>query len=106
MRYNNYRFGLNPIVEPFEVAFVETTYTVDESVGAVSVCVNLTQPQVDILDETVQLYAMANSNSPYITSATPQASELGIFYCYTLAVILGLPRSQCRCCWYRRKDHS
>ena len=39
--------------EPFEVAFVETVYTVDESVGAVNVCVNLTKPDIDILDETV-----------------------------------------------------
>ena len=41
--------------EPFEVALVETTYTVDESVGSVSVCVNPTRPQVDILDETVNV---------------------------------------------------
>ena len=35
-------------LEPFLIGFVETTYSVGESVGAVSVCVNLTRPQFDI----------------------------------------------------------
>ena len=40
-------------IDPFEVGFVETVYTVSESVGSVEVCVNLTRPQLDILDEFV-----------------------------------------------------
>ena len=34
---------------------MKTTYTVIESVGSVSVCVNLTRPEVDILDDTVNV---------------------------------------------------
>ena len=32
---------------------METVYIVSESVGSVEVCVNLTRPQIDILDEFV-----------------------------------------------------
>ena len=35
------------------VGFVETIYTVPESVGSVEVCVNLTRPTFDILEEFV-----------------------------------------------------
>ena len=61
--------------EPFEVALVETTYTVDESVGSVSVCVNLTRPQVDILNETVNVFVIDYPTSVYIPSGAPLASE-------------------------------
>ena len=61
--------------EPFEVALVETTYTVDESVGSVSVCVNLTRPQVDILDETVNVFVIDYPTSVYIPPGAPLASE-------------------------------
>ena len=40
---------------PFVVAFVQTTYTVLESEGPVEVCVNLTRPGFDILDEPVRV---------------------------------------------------
>ena len=63
-------------VVPFEVAFVRTTYTVDESVGAVSVCVNLTQPEVDILDETVNVFVIDNPSSAYIPAGAPSASKV------------------------------
>ena len=46
------------------MAFVETAYTVDESVGSVSVCVNLTQPEHDILDLTVSVYVIQFSLHP------------------------------------------
>ena len=46
------------------------TYTV-ESVGAVSVCVNLTWPQIDILDET-EVFVIDNSSSVYIPTGAPQ----------------------------------
>ena len=61
--------------EPFEVSFVETSYTVVESVGAVSVCVNLTRPQVDILDETVNVFVTDYSSSLYIPSGALLASK-------------------------------
>ena len=63
-------------VGPFEVAFVKTTYTVDESVGAVSVCVNLTQPKIDILDETVNVFVIDNPSSVYIPADAPLASKV------------------------------
>ena len=62
------------ISEPFVVAFVETTYTVDETAAAVNVCVNLTQPQVDILDETVNVFVIDDSSSTYIPADAPLAS--------------------------------
>ena len=55
---------------------METTYTVYESVGAVNVCVNLTQPLFDILDERVNVYDIDYSRSVYIPPGTPLASEL------------------------------
>ena len=64
------------VSEPFEVAFVKTTYTVDESVGAVNVCVNLTKPDFNILDERVQVFVIDNSSSVYIPPGGQLASEL------------------------------
>ena len=60
------------------IAFVETTHTVDESVGSVNICVNLTQPVIDILDETVNMFVIDDSSSIYIPSDAPFASELAI----------------------------
>ena len=54
---------------------METAYTVDESMPAVNVCVNLTQPSKDILDETVNVYVIDNSRSVYIPSGAPLASK-------------------------------
>ena len=58
------------------MAFVKTTYTADESVGVVNVCVNLTKPDIDILDERVQVFVIDNSSSVYIPPGGPLASEL------------------------------
>ena len=58
------------------MAFVETEYTVDESVSAVNVCVNLTKPDIDILNETVRVFVIDNSSSLYIPPGGPLASEL------------------------------
>ena len=55
---------------------METTYTVDEGVGAVNVCVNLTRPLFDILDERVNVFVIDNSSSVYIPPGAPLASEL------------------------------
>ena len=54
---------------------MENTYTVDESAGAVSVCVNLTHPMRDILEETVNVFVIDNSSSIYIPAGAPLASE-------------------------------
>ena len=64
-----YIFHGGLFTDPFVVEFVETTYTVDESAGAVLVCVNLTQPAVDILEETVNVLVIDNSSSVYIPAA-------------------------------------
>ena len=63
-------------IDAFEVAFVKTTYTIDESIGAVNVCVNLTRPEreVDILDETVNVFVIDNPSSVYIPADAPLAS--------------------------------
>ena len=49
-------------------------YTADESVGAVSVCVNLTQPEIDI-DETVDVFVIGNSSSFNISAGATLASK-------------------------------
>ena len=54
---------------------METTYTVDESVGAVNVCVSLTHPMRDILDNTVRVSVFDYSNSIYIPRGASLASE-------------------------------
>ena len=61
---------------PFRVAFVETVYTVVESVGWVEVCVNLTRPEKDIRDETVQVDVFHYDSSVYIPPNPVFASEL------------------------------
>ena len=54
---------------------MEKTYTVDESVGAVNVCVNLTHPKRDILDETVNVFVINDPGSIYIPPGAPLASK-------------------------------
>ena len=71
-------FSLTVPLDIFRVALVEKTYTVDESVGAVNVCVNLTYPMRDIHDHTVNVYVIDNSSSIYIPAGAPLASELSI----------------------------
>ena len=66
---------MNISIDPFVVSFVETVYTVDESAGSVSVCVALTQPVTDILNETVNVFVVDNSSSLYIPPGAPLASE-------------------------------
>ena len=66
---------MNTFTEFFTVAFVDPVYTVDESAGSVSVCVNLTQPQLDILDETVNVFVIDNPSSVYIPSGASLASK-------------------------------
>ena len=79
------------------VSFVETTYAVDESVGSVNVCVALTQPETDILDETVNVFVVDNSSSVYIPAGAPLASRcecnsntdwcIGVFFSFSQHLI-------------------
>ena len=56
---------------------MEKAYTVYEGVGAVNVCVNLTQPVSDIiLEETVIVFVIDYSSSIYVPSGAQLASEL------------------------------
>ena len=59
---------------------MKTTYTVDESVGSVSVCVNLTQPQVDILDDTVNVDVIDYPSSVYVPPGATLASKPSNLY--------------------------
>ena len=59
---------------------MKTTYTVDESVGSVSVCVNLTRPEVDILDETVHVVVIDYPTSVYIPPGATLASKPSHLY--------------------------
>ena len=62
-------------IAPFEVAFVEKTYIVPENVGSVEVCVNLTQPPADILDEFVVVEVYDFPSSVLIPAGVTLASE-------------------------------
>ena len=73
--------------EPFVVAFIETTYTVIEGEGQVEVCVNLTRPPVDILDETVRVNVFSNESSVYIPDGAEIASMLKFHVCDALNVV-------------------
>ena len=70
------RSRFSVLVEPFRVAFVRTTHTVEESAGSVEVCVNLTLPgiDIDILDEFVLMRVIDNPDSIYIPNNTVLAS--------------------------------
>ena len=72
---------------------METAYTVDESMPAINVCVNLTQPSKDILDETVNVFVIDNSHSVYIPSGAPLASKALPKFIYNNTIIMGLLHS-------------
>ena len=61
--------------EPFLVAFTEPVYTVRECEDQVEVCVNLTRPQKDILDEVIHLDIVSSDFSYHITPDSSLASE-------------------------------
>ena len=62
------------IPERFVVAFVKTVYTVTESELMVEVCVNLTRPDQDILENTVIVNVFKDENSEYIPGGAVIAS--------------------------------
>ena len=55
---------------------METSYTVFENVSTVEVCVNLTEPQIDILGEEVYVMVFNDPNSVYIPAGGIRASKL------------------------------
>ena len=54
---------------------METVYTVPESVGSVEVCVILTKPQFDILEEFIIVEVTDFPSSVYIPADVALASE-------------------------------
>ena len=62
-------------LEPFRIAFDQTMYTVVESAGSVEVCVNLTHPPDDILDEQVSVLVFHNDGSIYVPPNPTFASQ-------------------------------
>ena len=61
---------------PLNVSFVETVYEVVEHDGRVKVCVNLTQPDIDILESSVNVEVFVDDNSIYIPRNVNTASKL------------------------------
>ena len=51
------------------------SYTVSENMGTVEVCVNLTEPQIDILNEEVYVMVFNDPNSVYIPPGGILASK-------------------------------
>ena len=62
------------------MGFVQTSYTVSESAGSVEVCVQLTCPQIDILDEFVVVEVNDHPSSLYIPFNAALTSECFFFY--------------------------
>ena len=54
---------------------MEKSYTVFENVSAVEVCVNLTEPQIDILNEEVYVMVFNDETSVYIPPGGILASK-------------------------------
>ena len=96
------------LAEPFRVAFVRTMHTVEESVGSVEVCVNLTRPgiDIDILDEFVFMRVIDDPDSVYIPNNTVLASKWFHYVhklikrSYTITDILVLPYTNTLECYY------
>ena len=61
---------------PLNVSFVETVYTVVEQDERVEVCVILTQPDTDILDNSVNVEVFADDHSLYIPRNSNIESQL------------------------------
>ena len=67
------------LLEPFMVAFVETTYAVMESDGQVKVCINLTHTTLDVLDGSIRVELYNNQSSIYIPPNAELASEFHVY---------------------------
>ena len=66
--------------DPFEVGFVQTTFTVSEDEGAVEVCVTLIKPLEGVGDERVNVEVFDFSSSMYIPLGVAHASESNLWY--------------------------
>ena len=66
-------------VDPFVVGFLETMYNISEGVGSQEVCVILTHPQTNILDESVVVEVYDFPSSIYIPADVTLASELLLY---------------------------
>ena len=80
---------LYSITDPFEVGFVETIYTVPESVCSVEVCVNLTRPTFDIFEEFVVVEVYDFPSSVVIPANVILASEPAL-YMHAISVFSSL----------------
>ena len=69
--------------EPFRVGFDQTMYTVLEGAGSVEVCVNLTHPPDDILDERVTVLVFHNDSSIYVPPNPTFASRQLLLLLYS-----------------------
>ena len=65
---------------PLNVSFEETIYEVVEHDERVEVCVNLTKPDIDILENSVNVEVFVDDNSIYIPSNSRMASKLNNNY--------------------------
>ena len=72
---------------------METIYTVPESVGSVRVCVNLTHPQIDILDEFVIVEVTDFPSSVVIPADVTLASEPVIIHSIFVHLFICFPSS-------------
>ena len=61
-------------------------YTVTESEGQVEVCVNLTHPSTNIVDETVNVNVFNNESSVYIPDGAKISSMLRLHVCDKVAM--------------------
>ena len=62
------------MLDPFQIGYVQTAYTVFEDDGPVEVCVNLTKPEEDIDDEMVFVESFDFPSSIYIPANATLAS--------------------------------
>ena len=76
------------LTEPFMVGFVQTTYTILENAGSVKVCVQLTRPLTDILEETVRVSVVDRSSSVYIPAGAALASKIAFLQAYTMSLVI------------------
>ena len=65
---------------PLNVNFEKTVYEVVESDGRVEMCVILTQPDTDILDNSVNVEVFVDDDSIYIPRNSRRASKLNNNY--------------------------
>ena len=73
---------------PLNVSFEKTVYEVVERNERVEVCVILTQPDYDIIDNSVNVEVYVEDDSMYIPSNANIASKLNNSNCFMLMKLL------------------